>query len=109
MDTRLKALLAIGVLLAGGAAFHVLSGRASMDVARPPGPRSDLEHCLYSARLVFDVHWAVACTVEAEEGVPGADGNAECDLADDRAAVVNGWLDRAEAHCMAEARGRPEH
>lgn len=110
MDRRLKVSLAVGALLALGGVLHYLGGRAPAqpDLALS-GQRSNLEHCLHSARMIFDVHWAAACTTEAEQGVPGADGHAECDLPDDRAAVVNAWLDRAEAVCMAEARGRPEH
>jgi len=105
MDRRLKASLAICALLAGSGALHYLSrsGPLQPEVLAAAGPRTNLEHCLYAARLVFDVHWAAACTLEAEQGSPGADGNAECDLPDNRAATVNAWLDKAEAQCMAEA------
>lgn len=105
MDRLLKVSLVAGALLVGGGAWYGLGGNAParLDVAQRPAPRSDLEHCLDSARMIFDVHWAAACTAEAEQGVPGADGHAECDLAGDRAAAVNAWLDRAEARCRAEA------
>jgi hypothetical protein len=105
MDRRLKVSLVAGALLAGGGAWYGLHGSAParLEVAQLPAPRSNLEHCLYSARMIFDVHWAAACTAEAEQGVPGADGHAECDLGGDRAAAVNAWLDKAEARCRAEA------
>lgn len=112
MQGRFTASLALGALLAGGGAFHYLDGRTParlVDIAPVAAPRSSLEHCMHSARMIFDVHWAAACTAEAQEGVPGADGNAECDLADDRASAVNAWLDGAEAMCMAEARSEPRH
>ena len=106
MDRRLKVSLAVGALLAGGGSLHCLSRLApgvpdSVQFAAQPGA---LEQCLISARMTFDVHWAVACAAEAQQGVPGADGNAECDLSDDRAAAVNAWLDKAEAQCRSEAR-----
>jgi len=106
MDRRLKVSLAVGVLLAGGGALHYLSRNAPArpDVVQLGAQLGPLEQCMYSARMTFDVHWAIACATEAEQGVPGADGNAECDLPDDRAAAVNAWLDRAEAQCLGQNR-----
>lgn len=105
MDRRLKVSLLAGALLVGGGAWYGLdrNAPARLEVAQLPAQHSNLESCLYSARIIFDVHWAAACTAEAEQGVPGADGHAECDLAGDRAAAVNAWLDSAEARCRAEA------
>jgi hypothetical protein len=110
MDKRLGVTLVAAALLAGGAAFHFSQGRdpGPRDGARGAQRRDALEQCLQAARMTFDVHWAAACTRQAEQGAPGAgDGHAECDLPDDKAAPVNAWLNDAEARCMAEARAEP--
>ena len=120
MDKRLTASIATAVLLAGAGAFYrfgfVLPGieQARQDEGNAAGqadefpipqPRNALEHCQEAAWLVYDVHWAVACMKEAGQPSSGpAAGHADCDLPDAKAAVVNAWLNEAEARCMAEAR-----
>lgn len=105
MDKRLKASLAAAVLLAGAGAFLLYwEGNPSRqrDVLRL-AQRNALDDCLRAAQMIFDVHWAAACATQG-------DGNdhAECDLPDAKAAVVNAWLNQAEARCLAEARGGPD-
>jgi hypothetical protein len=92
MDKWLKVSIMVAVLLAGaGAFYHFAFVLPGIEQAR----RSAIESCREAARMVYDVHWAVACM---------PDGDAECDLPDAKAAVVNAWLDDAEKRCMAEAR-----
>ena len=121
MDKWLKVSIVAAALLAGAGAFYrfgfVLPGieQARQDrgnAARRADEfqlvqrRDALEHCLQAARMIYDVHWAVACMTEVGQasstGV--ADGNAECDLPDAKAAVVNAWLNDAEEQCIAEVR-----
>ena len=67
--------------------------------------RSAIEDCHRAARMVYDVHWAAACMTQAGQASSDyAEGHAECELPDDKAAVVNAWLDEAEKRCMAEVR-----
>jgi hypothetical protein len=55
--------------------------------------------------LAYDVHWAAACATQAGQGSAGqADGDAECDLPEAKAAVVNAWLDQDEQRCVTEMR-----
>lgn len=94
MDKWLKVSIMVAVLLAGaGAFYHFVFVLPEIEQAR----RGAIESCRYAARMVYDVHWAAACAGHA-------DGHAECDLPDAKAAVVNAWLDEAEKRCMAEAR-----
>jgi hypothetical protein len=103
MDRRLQVAL-IGAMLLGGGAYLYLERGAPprQDELQVAQQRSELEHCLHAAQMVYDVHWAAACTTHG-----GADDSAECDLPDARAAVVNAWLNEAEKRCMAEARAAP--
>ncbi len=65
--------------------------------------RSAIEECRQAAWMVYDVHWAAACATQVGQNSPGhADGHAECDLPNEKAAVVNAWLDKAEKQCEAE-------
>ena len=104
MDKRLKVALIVAVLLGGGGAYLFLGGRASNpgDALQVAQQRSEIEHCLHAAQMVFDVHWAAACTTQS-----GGDDSAECDLPDAKAAVVNAWLNEAQQRCMAQARAAP--
>jgi len=102
MDKWLKVSIVAAVLLAGAGAFYY-----SVFVA--PGieqaQRSAIEDCHRAARMVYDVHWAAACMTQAGQASSDyAEGHAECELPDDKAAVVNAWLDEAEKRCMAEVR-----
>ena len=55
--------------------------------------------------IAYDVHWADACATQAGQATPGqADGHAECDLPDAKAAVVNAWRDQDEQRCTAQTR-----
>ncbi|MDP3761909.1 MAG: hypothetical protein Q8R01_15475 [Ramlibacter sp.] len=104
MDKRLQSSLAAALLLAGSGAYLYLKGGApsQQDALQVAQQRSELEHCLHAAQMVFDVHWAAACTTQGD-----GDDSAECDLPDAKAAVVNTWLNEAEKRCMAEARAAP--
>jgi hypothetical protein len=119
MDKWLKVYIVAAVLLAGAGAFHrfvfVLpgieqarqdGGNAARQVGEPQLAQqgSALEHCRQAARLLYDVHWAVACMTEAGQSPGLADGHADCDLPDAKAAVVNAWLNEAEKRCIAEVR-----
>ena len=102
MNKWLKVSIVVVVLLAGAGAFYRF-------VFLPPGMEqaraNAMEDCQKAARMVYDVHWAAACMTHVGQASPGqADGHAECELPDDKAAVVNRWLDEAEAQCRAEVR-----
>jgi hypothetical protein len=101
-----KVSIVVAVLLAGaGAAYHFAFVRPGIEQARQDPGRSAVEDCQIAARMVYDVHWAAACMTQVDQASPGlADGHAECDLPEDKAAVVNKWLDEAEARCLAEVR-----
>jgi hypothetical protein len=105
--------LTLAVLAAGaGALYHFSSSAgggdrvaAAKDLLQGAQRRSALDQCREAAQMVYDVHWAAACLTVVGQSSPGtADGHAECDLPDEKAAVVNAWLDRAEAQCAAEVR-----
>ncbi|HSI52380.1 MAG: hypothetical protein ACAH21_16485 [Ramlibacter sp.] len=83
-----------GIVLPGKERDSVSGRGIELALASQP---SALEHCVGAARMIFDVHWAAACMAQA-------DGHPECELPNDRAAVVNAWLRDAEQRCMAEAR-----
>jgi hypothetical protein len=105
MNKWLKVSILAAVLLAGAGAFYrfvfVLPG---IEQARQNGGPA-LEQCQQAAQMVYAVHWAVACMTEVGQASTGvADGNAECDLPDAKAAVVNAWLNEAEKQCIAEVR-----
>jgi hypothetical protein len=101
MDKWLKVSIVVAVLLAGAGAFY----RDSENTARQADERRTVvEECQRAARMVYDVHWAAACAQAGRASPDQADGHAECDLPDDKAAVVNAWLDHAEQRCLAEAR-----
>lgn len=108
MDKWLKVSTAVAVLLAGAGAFYhfaFVPSDTGQDREGATQRRTAIEDCQMAARMVYDVHWAAACMSQAGEASPGqADGHAECDLPDDKAAVVNAWLEEAEQRCMAEAR-----
>lgn len=109
MDKRLKASIVVAVLLAGaGAAYLAFVAPAiRADEVRIAQRRSALDDCRRAALMVYDVHWAAACLTVAGQAPGQPDGYAECDLPEDKAAVVNKWLDEAEARCIAEARAGP--
>jgi L-alanine-DL-glutamate epimerase-like enolase superfamily enzyme len=117
MHKWLKVSVVMAVLLACAGAFYsftfVLPGieTAALSSMSSPAQRSGaVEDCLEAAQMVFAVHWAVACMNEAGQATAGAaDGNAECDLPNSKAAVVNAWLDEAERACFTEARGGLGH
>ncbi len=104
MDKRLYIALIAAVLLIGGGAYYYFKSPASsqLDAVQVAHRRGALDQCMHAAQMVFDVHWAAACTTQV-----GADDGAECDLPEAKAAVVNAWLNKAEALCMAEARVAP--
>jgi hypothetical protein len=102
MDVRLKVSIAMAVLLAGVSAFHYWVG---IEQNRHESSAATIEDCLQGTRMAYDVQWAAACATQAGQATPGqADGHAECDLPDAKAAVVNAWLDQDEQRCMAEMR-----
>jgi hypothetical protein len=114
MHKHLNASIFAAVLLAGvGAiAFHLFPG-SSPGQSPPPRPeditvanvRSAMVGCREAAQMTYAVQWAAACQAQANESAPGAaDGHAECDLPDAKAAVINAWLDEAERRCTAEGR-----
>lgn len=102
----LKASIVLAVLLAGAGALHrFVFVRPGIEQAHQHGGRTAIEDCRIAARMVYDVHWAAACMAHAGQADPGlADGHAECELPDHKAAVVNKWLDDAEARCTTELR-----
>jgi hypothetical protein len=106
MAKQLNLSIVMAVLLAGAGTFYQFAAlRPGID----PNPdsaqrRRAVEECHTAARMVFDVHWAAACMSQAGQGPGQADGHAECELPDAKAAIVNKWLDEAEAQCMAEVR-----
>ena len=100
MDKWLKVSIVMAVLLAGaGAFYHLVPG---VDEGAAPPWRNAWE----------ESGWPTTCNgqrpargLEAGQASPGqADGHAECDLPDAKAAVVNAWLDQDEQRCMAEMR-----
>ena len=116
MDMRLASLLAAAALLAGGVTLqlaHQPPAATNPDsqlvleasLSRPRGAvrvavlREPREECLRSAHMIHAVHWAAACMIAAREGA--ADGHPECDLPNDRAAVLNAQIEEAEARCHA--------
>lgn len=102
MDKWLKVFTVVAVLLVGAGAYY-RSGFVQPAIEQER--RRAMESCVQAARMVYDVHWAAACMTQVGQASPGqADGHAECDLPDDKAAVVNAWLDQAEQRCMAEVR-----
>ncbi len=111
MHKWLKVSVVMAVLIACATAFYrfgfVPPGIETASLNRkssPAQPSAEVEDCLQAAQLVFAVHWAVACMNEAGQATAGAaDGNAECDLPNPKAAVVNAWLDEAERACFSEA------
>lgn len=107
MEKWLKVSILAAMLLAGAGAFYYsVFVRPEVEQAR----RSAIEDCHRAARMVYDVHWAAACMTQAGQASPDhPDGHAECELPDDKAAVVNAWLNEAEQRCVAEARARFDH
>lgn len=104
----------MAALLAGGGAFyHFVFARPGIEAAllqmqtSPVQRRAAIGDCMQAAEMVFAVHWAAACMAEAGQTPGNPDGNAECDLSDSQAAVVNAWLDEAEKACVTEARAGP--
>lgn len=97
------ALLAAVLLTGSGAYYYFSRGATSQpDATQVSLRRGAFEQCMHAAQMVFDVHWAAACTTQV-----GEDDGAECDLPAAKAAVVNAWLNEAEKRCMAEARAAP--
>jgi hypothetical protein len=98
MDKRMKVPIVMAVLLAGGGAFYHFAGIGEQDQRS-----AAVEECLQATRMAYDVQWAAACATQAGQATPGqADGHAECDLPDAKAAVINAWLDQDERRCLAE-------
>lgn len=107
MEQRLKSSLAAAVLFAGAGAcyyFAIVRPAAQTEELRLAQRRTALEECQRAAHMAYDVHWAAACLSVRGQGPGQPDGHAECDLPDDKAAIVNKWLDQAEAQCMTEVR-----
>ncbi|HSV35651.1 MAG TPA: hypothetical protein VLI46_08835 [Ramlibacter sp.] len=128
MDTRLKVSLMVAAMFAGSGAFHYFGwGLLGVNRDRPERGnagwslessslaqqrRSAIVDCHEAANMFFDVKWAAACMAQVGQAGQSsrgdadgrADGHAECDLPEDQAAVVNAWLDEAEARCRAELR-----
>jgi hypothetical protein len=120
MDKWLKVSVVVAVLLAGAGAFHYFvfalpgidealqrreSGARRLDEFRLAQRRSAIEDCRQAAQMVYAVHWAAACMTQVGQAPSDpSDGDAECDLPDAKAAVVNAWLDEAEQACMADVR-----
>lgn len=117
MDKWLKASIMAAVLLAGTGVFYYFAvvlpriEQARLDretalgrteLSRLAQRRSAIDSCREAARMVYAVHWAAACTTQVSQGPSHADGHAECDLPDSKAAVVNAWLKQDEARCIAE-------
>ena len=95
-----KVSIAVAALLAvGGASYRFAPAPATI-------ARADtLEDCYKAARMFYDVKWAAACMVQPAHSPPeAADGHPECDLPDDKASVVNAWLNEAEKRCRVEVR-----
>jgi hypothetical protein len=107
MNKQLQASIMAAVLLAGGTVYslHYFGiARPGQDVAAPrtddiaiAHSRSAMVSCQEAARMFYDVKWAAACMAQA-------DGDPECDLPDDKAAVINAWLNEAEKRCRVEVR-----
>ena len=95
---------------AGAVAFHHFPGTTagpsaalSADDFTVVNARSAMVGCREAAQMTYDVQWAAACQAHANQSAPGAaDGHAECDLPDAKAAVINAWLNEAERRCTAE-------
>jgi hypothetical protein len=101
MDKRFKVSIVMAVLIAGGGALYLLV--PGLDQARTRS--AAMEECMQGVRMAYAVQWAAACATHAGQATPGqADGDAECDLPDAKAAVVNAWLDQDEQRCVAEMR-----
>ena len=105
MNTRLQGSI-MAVLLVAGTAFSayylafVAPGKgvaARSDEIVVAHGRSAQVGCQEAARMFYDVKWAAACMAQA-------DGHAECDLPDDKAAVLNTWLNEAEKRCGLDMR-----
>ena len=101
MDKRLNVSIVMAVLIAGaGAFYHLVPG---IEQARKRS--AAMEECMQGVRMAYDVQWAAACATHAGQATQGqADGHAECDLPDAKAAVVNAWLDQDEQRCKGEMR-----
>jgi hypothetical protein len=123
MDKWQKVSIAMmAALLAGAGAFQQFAivpfgaERARPDAENAASPvdelrpapeyqRSAMVGCQEAANMLYAVHWAVACQAQAGQASPGlAEGDAECDLPEAKAAVINAWLDEAEQRCRAEVR-----
>ena len=101
MDKRLNVSIVMAVLIAGAGAFYYLVPGIQQARERSTA----MEECLQGVRMAYDVQWAAACATQAGQATPGqADGHAECDLPDAKAAVVNAWLEQDEQRCVAEMR-----
>jgi hypothetical protein len=95
-----KVSIAVAVLLAvGGVTYYFAPAPAPAAIARA----GTLEDCYKAAQMFYDVKWAAACMAQPAHSPSGAaDGHAECDLPDDRAAVINAWLNEAEKRCRVD-------
>lgn len=133
------ALLAMALLASAGLAARLMTDRPLEPRPAPvqlkpvvvsASARLELEQCVKHAFLLYDVHWAAACTVAAQEdqakhaaclndtavmtdpqrGKDYCDRTfsqrdvIECDLPDARAASVNALLREEEQKCHAAAR-----
>jgi hypothetical protein len=113
MDRWLKASIMAVALLAGAGGLSLRYFAPAAPAPTAPDDfavahqRSAMVDCEEAAQMIYDVHWAAACQAQAGQASQGfADGNAECDLPEAKAAVVNAWLNEAQRRCAAEARGR---
>ena len=114
MNKRLQVSITAAVLLVGGIAssLHYFAflvpgnGVATRaDEITIASGRSAMVGCQEAARMFYDVKWAAACMAQAGQSPLNAhDGDAECDLPDDKAAVINAWLNEAEKRCHADVR-----
>lgn len=110
MNKWLMRSIAVALLLAvAGALLHfarVLPETGLAPELKLAQRHRAVEECRQAARMVYDVHWAAACVgqvTQVGQAWPGqADGHAECDLPNEKAAVVNAWLDEAERLCAVE-------
>ena len=114
MNTRLQGSIMAAVLLVAGTAFSayyfafVAPGKSALtraDEIVVAHGRSAQVGCQEAARMFYDVKWAAACMAHAGPSPANPnDGHAECDLPDDKAAVLNAWLNEAEKRCGLDMR-----
>ena len=117
---RTAAILPMGACVL---ALFVVAAAARRDTSSPPpvrsaaaslsnGARSVLEQCQENVWMIHDVHWAAACSANAEEEMrkrssapsfDAPDDSPDCMLPMSRAATLNAARTAAEDMCMDEA------